>query len=138
MNSALTVLIFFPLCISFVQQDKNNDNELTKKELHDGMSKLLGIDVLSENKLFENFFNFVDEDHSGSLDKQEFARFVKTKPTRQVIKQLSKKEGDGDFFASFAKPGRHQQAAKSGDSYANVKGVMRRSPARAKSKRTFG
>jgi hypothetical protein len=111
------VLILFPLCISFVQQDKNNDNELTKKELHDGMSKLLGIDVLSENKLFENFFNFVDEDHSGSLDKQEFARFVKTKPTRQVIKQLSKKEGDGDFFASFAKPGRHQQAAKSGDSY---------------------
>ena len=59
MYSALTVLIFFPLCISFVQQDKNNDNELTKKELHDGMSKLLGIDVLSENKLFENFFNFV-------------------------------------------------------------------------------
>ena len=73
----------------FDRWDRDKDGELDRDEVHDGLKKLLGKDVLREWNMFENFFSYIDTDGNNSIDRDEFAEFVTTKPEVQVIRRKS-------------------------------------------------
>ena len=70
-------------------QDKDKDGELDKEEVLEGMNKLLGKDVLEEWNMFENFFAYIDTDGNGTIDRDEFAEFVTSKPQVKTIRRQS-------------------------------------------------
>ena len=53
------------------------------------MNRLFGKDVLSEWNMFENFFAYIDTDGNGTIDRDEFAEFVTTKPEVRVLRRKS-------------------------------------------------
>ena len=73
----------------FDKWDKDKDGELDKDEVHNGLKKLLGRDVLREWNMFENFFAYIDTDQSGTIDRDEFAEFVTTRPKVRVTRRRS-------------------------------------------------
>ena len=74
---------------TFDKWDKDKDGELDKEEVLEGMNKLLGKDVLEEWNMFENFFAYVDTDGNGTIDRDEFAEFVTTRPKVKVTRRRS-------------------------------------------------
>ena len=89
---------------TFNKWDKNHDQELSRVEVREGMEKMMGADVVSEWKMFDHFFDYVDIDNSGVITVDEFDFFVRTKPTRKILrKKTDKHERPSSFFSSFAK-----------------------------------
>ena len=87
----------------FDRWDRDKDGELDRDEVHDGLKKLLGKDVLREWNMFENFFAYIDTDGNNSIDRDEFAEFVTTKPEVQVIRRKSQQyDSPKQVFENFS------------------------------------
>lgn len=67
--------------------DRDGDGNISREEMRKGMEKLLGGDVLSEGKMFDHFFAYVDEDSSGCIERGEFCKFVMSKPRVRVVRR---------------------------------------------------
>ena len=90
------------------------------------MNKLLGKDVLEEWNMFENFFAYIDTDSNGTIDRDEFAEFVTTKPKVQVLRRKSDviespKKVFEDFSGTF-QGDKHKSGQKAFGSYGAVDG----------------
>ena len=107
----------------FDKWDKDKDGELDRDEVHEGMTKLLGKDVLSEWDMFPNFFKYVDADGDGTIDRDEFCEFVTTKPqvkvTRRRSQQINSKQAYENFSGTF-QGDKHKGGQKGFGSHSDV------------------
>jgi Ca2+-binding EF-hand superfamily protein len=110
----------------FDKWDKDKDGELDREEVLEGMNKLLGKDVLEEWNMFENFFAYIDTDGNGTIDRDEFAEFVTTKPKVRTIRRQSQqfdspKQVYENFHGTF-QGDKHKSGQKAFGSYGGTDG----------------